>query len=200
MELASENKDQDSKVVDKQEKQCEESKVESGEEKKVDNGIVEAVAERLKFFFSDANIRQDYFMRKKLLDKQSEYPQQVQIFDLMRFNTVKKHTTDADIIIRAAKTLPEKLTISEDNRAIGLVDAFTLNKMKGNIPVTLHVGNVPVDSDKRKYLVDNQEIRKLFEQYGTVSFVKLRFKRAEDGEENNDWKNKVPIGGRNARM
>ncbi len=77
--------------------------VEKKEEKEVaettsdekEDEVVKAVAERLKFFFSDANIRQDRFIRNHLLQQNKNDPSGfVPLESLLRFNTIKKLTTD----------------------------------------------------------------------------------------------------------
>jgi hypothetical protein len=152
------------------------------------DAAVDDVAERLRFFFSDANIRQDYFIRKLLLNDQGEYSHQVLVESLLRFNTIKQHTTDEAVVIQAAKKLSDKLVVSDDNKAIGRVKPFTLEAMDDNIPLTLYVNNLPMaeDGDKKKYSCGAEDIRKLFEQYGRVVLLKLRFKRAESADHDDD--------------
>lgn len=150
--------------------------------------VVDDVAERLRFFFSDANVRQDFFIRKLLLNDQGEYSHQVLVESLLRFNTIKQHTTDEAVVIQAAKKLSDKLVVSDDEKAIGRVKPFTLELMDDNIPLTLYVNNLPMveDGDKKKYTVGADDIRKLFEQYGRVVLLKLRFKRAEHSDHDDD--------------
>jgi hypothetical protein len=152
------------------------------------DAAVDDVAERLRFFFSDANIRQDYFIRKLLLNDEGEYSHQVLVESLLRFNTIKQHTTDEAVVIQAAKKLSDKLVVSDDNKAIGRVKPFTLELMDDNIPLTLYVNNLPMseDGDKKKYSCGADDIRKLFEQYGRVVLLKLRFKKAESSDHDDD--------------
>jgi hypothetical protein len=154
----------------------------------VSTEAVDDVVERLRFFFSDANVRQDYFIRKLLLSDQGEYSHQVLVESLLRFNTIKQHTTDEAVVIAAAKKLSDKLVVSDDNKAIGRVKPFTLELMDDNIPLTLYVNNIPMveDGDKKKYTVGADDIRKLFEPYGRVVLLKLRFKRAEHSDYDDD--------------
>ena len=51
-----------------------------------DAKVLEGIKERLIFFFSDANIRQDAFMRKLLMDTDEKA---VAVDVLLRFNTIK---------------------------------------------------------------------------------------------------------------
>jgi hypothetical protein len=68
------------------------------------------------------------------------------------------------------------------------VKPFTLELMDDNIPLTLYVNNLPMveDGDKKKYTIGADDIRKLFEQYGRVVLLKLRFKRAEHSDHDDD--------------
>jgi lupus La protein len=158
------------------------------------------VAERLRFFLSDANLRQDVFLRKIMLDDQGEYPHKVTPETLLKFNTIKHHTMDPEVVLEAAKTLGDKLTVSDDGKAIGLVEPFTMEKMDDNIPLSLLVENLPVDEESKRYKVDPDEIRKLFDEYGRVALVKLRFHLAkrENGDRGHSSKKqhqkRVPSG------
>ena len=143
--------------------------------------LLEVVKERLRFFFSDANLRYDQFLRKLLL----EDSQQVTVETLLRFNTIKQHTEDPAIIAQAAKALSDQLVVSDDEKAVGRVKAFSLDQMDDNIPVTLLVKNLPTreeedDNNRTRifYDVSGDEIRALFQQYGTIAMVKLRFQRS----------------------
>jgi len=155
------------------------------EEEPVDAGAVEAVAERLRFFFSDPNVRQDYFIRKFLMSKYGEYPHQLPVESLLKFNTIKQHTSDPRVVVAAAGTLKDALRVSDDGRAIGRVVPFTPDRMDDNIPLTLLVHNLPLEEGRDdRYAASAQQIRELFEQYGPITIVKLRFRR--EGDEPDD--------------
>lgn len=137
--------------------------------------MLEAVAERLLFFLSPANIRQDFFVRKHLLKDQK-----IPIEALLKFNTINKLTTSADDIVEAATTLcSEKLVVSENNEAIGLVEPFTMAQMDDNLPLSLYISNVP--HSKTHYDVTTDEIRNLFAD-AKIALVKLRFGLDENEE------------------
>lgn len=141
-----------------------------------DDDVIQAVAERLQFFFSDANVRADTFLRRELLRGA------VPIETLLKFNSIKQHTTDAAIVAAAAKTLGETLVLSEDEKTIARVKPFTMKMMDDNIPLSLYVSNIPT-TDDHKYAPDTMKtVRAHFEPYGKVTLVKLRFKRAEAEE------------------
>lgn len=150
---------------------------------------IKAVAERLRFFFSDANVRADTFLRKEIL-KAEEGKGHVAIETLLRFNSIKQHTSDPAVVVAAAQTLPDNLVVGDDEKSIARVTPFTLKMMDDNIPLSLYITNLPITEDN-KYPPDTmKKVRTLFEPYGEVALVKLRFKRAEGGE-----KGSVAIGG-----
>lgn len=150
---------------------------------------IKAVAERLRFFFSDANVRADTFLRKEIL-KAEEGKGHVAIETLLRFNSIKQHTSDPAVVVAAAQTLPDNLVVGDDEKSIARVTPFTLKMMDDNIPLSLYITNLPITEDN-KYPPDTmKKVRTLFEPYGEVALVKLRFKRAEGG-----GKGSVAIGG-----
>ena len=81
-----------------------------------DAKIIESAAERLAFFFSNANLRRDKFLRNEL-DGNDGF---VGIDILLKFNTLKQHTTDAAIVAKAAKhdSVKGLIKLSEDSKKI----------------------------------------------------------------------------------
>lgn len=138
---------------------------------------VEGVKERLKFFFSDANVRQDMFVRKLLMDTDEK---SVAVDVLLRFNTVKKHTDKSVVLIQAAKELTDSLVVDEEKMTISRVVPFTKEMMNQNIPKSLYIKNLPMNESKH-YDVNVDEIRALFDKYGDVALVKLKFSTYQEG-------------------
>lgn len=151
---------------------------------------VQAIKERLKFFFSNANIRQDAFIRKHLTQADEKV---VPLDVMMRFNTIKKLSEKPAVVLQAAKELSDILTIDEATCAIGRVVPFTPEMMKENIPLSLRVKNLPVKEEKsenedkvvKKYNVTVDEIRALFDKYGDVALVKFQW--GYDNEDGDRW-------------
>ena len=166
-------------------------------DKEINDKAVQAVKERLRFFLSDANLRQDYFVRKQMLATDGDYPRSITVETLLRFNTIKQHTDDPHVVVAAAQALPEILVVSDDCQAIGRVQPFSLDRMDDNIPLSLMVENLPVSSDSEEYQVTADDIRQLLEPtYGTVAVVKLRFHHAKKSSQDadNKKKNKTAAG------
>ena len=161
----------------------------------VDEEVIKAVAERLRFFFSNANVRSDGFMRQRLVEDDKKVP----IEDLLRFNSIKKHTTDPAVVVQAAKTLSDVLVLDEEEKAIARVTPFTEDMMDDNIPLSLVVSNLPVTEPKDgksvgKYAVTMQEVRALFEPYGNVVLCKLRYKPRDPNEDPKKKRRSEPLG------
>jgi len=187
--------------------------VKQEDEKKVGDDVVNSVTERLKFFFSDANIRQDYFIRKFLMvrhdndekdekgvdqnKKEDEKEDEdsstngagsggsIPVEVLLRFNTIKQHTTDPGVIVKVVKTqMSDTLQMQNHDKDVARVRPFTDKLLNGNIPLSLYVKNIPakeieLETSRKKvkhYAVSIDEIRGLFESYGKVALVKLRYK------------------------
>jgi len=138
------------------------------EETPKDSDVHAAVKERLEFFFSDANLRQDKFLRNLVLEGDGTVP----VETLLKFNTIKKHTTDPQALVNAAKEL-NTLKVSEDDKTVSRVDPFTKELMEANVPLTLHIDNLPVKDHKYECTAD--EIREAFSKFGKVNLVKLLF-------------------------
>mmetsp|Transcript_22346 Transcript_22346/g.64039 ORF Transcript_22346/g.64039 Transcript_22346/m.64039 type:complete len:382 (-) Transcript_22346:23-1168(-) len=166
---------------------------------------VEGVKDRLKFFFSDANVRQDFFIRKQLMNDKGSMAHKLTIESLLRFNTIKQHTTKPAVIIKAAKELSDLLTINDEETAIGRVVLFTKEMMDGHVPKSLHLKNVPLkkkdgNEQEMQYAVTVEEIRDIFAKYGEVAMIKLKWGAHgdADGEGDDDGrkqrKKKIPTG------
>ena len=168
-----------------EEKPTEQAKEESTKE--VDDGktamseeeALNGVTERLKFFFGDANIRQDNFIRNKLMSDDKCVP----IDQLLKFNTIKQYTLDAEVVKKAAEKLSDFLVVKDD--AIARVNEFTKDLMDKNIPVTLVVSNIPTEEKEGrvKYTVTNDELKEMFEGYGPVVLTKFRFGFAQSPDD-----------------
>ena len=157
--------------------------------------VLDAVKERLRFFFSDPNVRQDAFLRKYLLVKAGEddnsKAKAVPVEALLRFNTIKQHTDSPEVVVQAAKELDSILTVHDndgDGALIGRVDPFTESKIDENIPNTLYLSNLPVE--KNRYKHTPEEIRQLFgDKASTIVLVKFRFGFQEHNDVNAPHKN-----------
>lgn len=148
-----------------------------------DPKTIEDVKERLKFFFSDANLRQDAFLRKLLMysDEKS-----VTAEVLLRFNTIKKHTNKDSTLIKAAKELTDSLVVDEEKMSITRVTPFTKEMMDENIPKSLWVKKLPL-TESGQYDVNADELRALFSKYGDVALVKLKYSSYPNSADNSHY-------------
>jgi hypothetical protein len=133
--------------------------------------ISDGIAERLTFFFSDANLRVDRFMQKQV-GREDDFGGSIPVETLLKFKSIQKFTTDGKDVLDAAKSLSDFLVVDGDS--ISRKEPMKKTQMDDNIPVSLHVSNVPVEDNK--YTVTALDLRPLFEEYGKVMIVKLKWK------------------------
>jgi len=153
-----------------------------------ESAMIEGVAGRLRFFFSDANLRTDKFLRIEIENNSDGY---VPISTMLRFNTIKKISEDVKIVIQAAKhdLVSGRVKLNEDETAIARRVPFNREKMTDNVKLSLRVSNLPLTDKKegedapRRYAVTMDEIKEKFSSYGSVELIKLQFYHP-------DWHNK----------
>ena len=148
-----------------------------------DKTKINALSERLAFFFSNANLRQDKWMRLEL-QKSGSLP----IDSLLKFKTISSISEDKSLLERAAKgddgeygERIKKLMVVSDNGEIRRVESFDWKTMGDGSSLSLYVKGIPLTEDGMKYAVSRDEVKALFEPYGRVGIVNLRFAR-KDGE------------------
>jgi RNA binding motif len=159
-----------------------------------DAEVLNKVAERLRFFFSDANIRQDAFMRRYLLvsssketpnDTDNKYS--VPISALLKCHTIQRITTSPDVIVQAAEThLNEELVVVKatgEKKEVSLKRriSFTKDLLSGHISLSLYVSSLPLTADRMKYAVSVADIRQLFADDDAIALVKLKFRPRSAG-------------------
>lgn len=139
-----------------------------------ESNAIAGVAERLYFFFSDANLRQDKFLRIEL-----EKTPYVSLETLLKFNSIKNFTSDTSILIKAAKEdekCKTKLKLNDDETGIGRITPFTKDLIGKEVELTVRVSNLPTSGDvstNAVYDVTIDEVKDLFVEYGEVSMVRL---------------------------
>mmetsp|Transcript_14153 Transcript_14153/g.20216 ORF Transcript_14153/g.20216 Transcript_14153/m.20216 type:complete len:414 (+) Transcript_14153:140-1381(+) len=165
----------------------ESSKVNIAENNEVEKGeesITAKVAERLHFFFSDANLRIDKFLRREILNQESEGF--IPIETLLRFNTIKKFTTNPVDLVKAVKCdkCCSILKLNEDETSIARKVPFTPDMMKDNVKLTLRVSDIPVDStgEYAVYKITREDLSNLFQEFGNVALVRLLHMNSKNGK------------------
>jgi len=142
-----------------------------------DSDLIPKIGERLRFFYSNANLRRDKFLRREILENSSGL---VPISTLLKFNTIKNITTDAESVTKAAKEdefCKKNLKMNDDGTAIGRVEPFTEDMMEESVQAkfTLRLSNLPMKGEGRdaEYANTREEVRELFTEFGYVSLVNL---------------------------
>jgi len=138
---------------------------------------VTAMASRLRFFLSNANLRSDKFLRRALAQSQDGF---ISIETFLIFNTVKKISTNPEAVVRAVQEdekLKTILKLNEDKTSIARINPYDLNDTDGNIPVTLRVSGIPMEEKdgKSDYSVQREDIEEAFKEFGHVSMVKMLY-------------------------
>jgi len=186
-----ENEKKDTKKEENDNKSAPNEKIEDGqkdvkkeemqqETKEVSKETVEKVGERLKFFFSDVNLRSDRFMIHTMRNNKNMIP-----LDVMgRFKTIQQYSSEPSVIKEAVKVhLADFLRIDENG--VGRITPYDFEKGRGNdIPLTLFVDNLPISKSGMFYDCTVRDVIDTFKDYGKVALVRLRymkdFKRREN--------------------
>lgn len=153
-----------------------ETETETETETNSEQKTITQLAERLSFFFSNANLRMDKFMRKEILEVNKQTNGYVPISVLLRFNTIQKITTDPKIIASAVASVSKpKLQLNDDQSSIGRVEPFSLDMMNDNVKLSLRVSNIPTKGEEghQTYTVTREEVAQVFQAYGDVALVRL---------------------------
>ena len=168
--------------------------------------IIAKLAERLRFFFSNANLRQDRWMRDQMTTTDGgicDGPLSLEV--LMRFNTLKSLTKDKSLLASAAKSddLKGLISYDEEKEEVKRVTPFDFKTMGDGSKLSLYVKNVPVtepppedkegpEPEKEKfrprYAVTRDEVKALFDGYGRVALVQLRYGKKPQQHSENDEK------------
>lgn len=186
------------------------------------DAIISSFAERLAFFFSNANLRQDKWMRQQL--SSSHDGNSLSLDTLLKFNTLKVISTDKSLLVLAAQheSLQTLISYDADKEEIRRVVPFDYKTMGDGSKLSLYVKNVPVteppsastataaavtpsaekkeedavalDDEKgteaaagavestkeefrSRYAVSRDDVKSLFERYGRIGIVQLRYGR-----------------------
>jgi hypothetical protein len=151
--------------------------------------MISDLTERLHFFFSNANLRQDKWMRNEIKQNGSITLQQ-----LLTFPTIKNISTDKQLLAKAAAELKDEIAYDEEKEELRRIIPFDYETMKDGSHLSLCCKNVPLteaealtngeeeNATKQHYAVTRDELKALFEPYGKVGIVKFRFGRRGGGE------------------
>jgi len=139
---------------------------------------VAEVASRLRFFFSNANLRIDKFLRREVTESNADGF--VPITTLLRFNTIKSYSTEPLALVRAiqeTESLKPILKLNEDKTGIARIEPFTHDMMRDNVGVTLRVSNIPVEGapGSEVYTVQREEVEEAFKEFGYVAMVRMLY-------------------------
>jgi len=110
---------------------------------------------------------------------------------LLKFQTIKSISTDKELLVKAAGELKEEITYDAEKEELRRVVPFDWETMGDGSHLSLCCKNVPLTEEdksegekafygaKHEYAVTRDELKALFEPFGKVGIVKLRFGRKE---------------------
>lgn len=161
-----------------------------------------ALVERLQFFFSDTNLRNDIWMQREL---ETHQDQMIEINKLLRFNTIKKISEDKSLIVEACEKAGHMLKLNDDKSMVGRVNKFdrvAVSKID-NVPLTILLENLPITEDskteKQRYGTSVVEIKEAIEKHKgcegvKVSLVRFRYDRKFNRDSELSYKESFPLG------
>ena len=101
--------------------------------------MISDLTERLHFFFSNANLRQDKWMRNEM--KQNGC---IKLEQLLKFHTIKSISTDKVLLAQAVVALKDELTYDEEKEELRRVVPFDWETMGDGSHLSLCCKNVPL--------------------------------------------------------
>lgn len=125
----------------------------------------QSIQKRMEFYFSDANLSKDRFMRNLLEENCGE----VDISVFLKFNKIRELTDNVQDIVKALKK-SSLLSVTEDKTK---VFRTTPVKEKENVDeCTIYVENLPMDAD-------HDWLQSIFSQYGKIDYISVpKFKHS----------------------
>lgn len=161
-----------------------------------DEELLKKVAQRINFFFSDANLRFDRYMKSQMT---SNSDKTMSISDFLRFKTVKALTQSTETIVAACeKHASDLCKLNEGKTGIARVNEFSFKfnqeaRDKVNAK-TVILSELPVkdENGKTRYDTSVSEIKALLEPLGEVTLVRLRHGNPQDRKEGT--KGRQPLG------
>ncbi|XP_070544557.1 LOW QUALITY PROTEIN: la-related protein 7-like [Ptychodera flava] len=130
--------------------------------------LVSQIKEQLEFYFGDANLRKDRFLKQEMESNDGF----VKISTLLTFNKLKTMTEDEKLVSRAAK-ISDRLKVNNDGSRIGRSKPLTESKY--NIDdLTVYVECLPKTTT-------HDWLKSVFSSCGKVTYVSIpRFKSTGD--------------------
>lgn len=112
----------------------------------------------------------------------------ISLDNLLKFKTIQSISQDKNLLSKAARGEDEEygeriknlIVLNDDRGEIRRVETFDWKTMGDGSSLSLYVKNVPMNEEQR-YAVTRDEVKALFEPFGRVAIVNLRFGR-KDGE------------------
>lgn len=124
-----------------------------------------AIRRQVEFYFSDANLRRDEFLRKQLDDNEGS----VALETLLTFNRLKALTTDAGELAAALRESAE-LVVNEEGTTVKRARKLALLGDEEALQRTVYVKGFGAKNAE----LTIEFVEKMFEEYGEIAYVELR--------------------------
>lgn len=136
--------------------------------KKRTKKILTQLKEQIEFYFGDANLSKDRFMKQEITKHPEGY---VLISIIASFNRIKQTTDDVKLVVKAMK-MSSLLEVSEDE---------TMVRRKTPIPEPRNTDAETVYVERLPPYADHEWLKGIFSKYGKVVYVSIpRFKHNGD--------------------
>ncbi|CAG2167559.1 unnamed protein product [Oppiella nova] len=129
--------------------------------------LLNGIREQIEFYFSDANLRHDRFMRQLIgaEDPELRGRQCVPLNEFLKFNKISEmtqNTRDISLALERSKCL----SLNQTQQTVQRVDPFATQDTKEVDELTIYVERLPPTAD-------HQWIRSVFEPFGRIQYIKV---------------------------
>ncbi|XP_065656533.1 la-related protein 7-like [Hydra vulgaris] len=121
--------------------------------------LLKQARNQLEFYFSDANLRHDRFLRKEITDNDGY----VDLKTMLKFNKLKTLTSDLSVLVKAVE-ISDSLQLNSDNTKL---------KRKLPLPIIENVDQKTVYVEQFPNDIDHDWLKEIFSKCGTVEYISL---------------------------
>ncbi|XP_012554375.2 la-related protein 7 [Hydra vulgaris] len=130
-----------------------------GKQRKRLKSLLKQTRNQLEFYFSDANLRHDRFLRKEITDNDGY----VDLKTMLKFNKLKTLTSDLSVLVKAVE-ISDSLQLNNDKTKL---------KRKLPLPVIENVDQKTVYVEQFPNDIDHDWLKEIFSKCGTVEYISL---------------------------
>ncbi|XP_019854798.1 PREDICTED: la protein homolog isoform X2 [Amphimedon queenslandica] len=124
--------------------------------------LLKKLQDQVEFYFSDANISKDRFLKQKMAEHAQGH---IPVSLIASFNKMKSLTSDQSLVIEAMEKSP-LLKLTPDREYVYRVEPLPLLEEKEVNSRTIYVENLPPKADHKR-------LNSLFSSFGVVTYISL---------------------------